>query len=243
MGTKNKRVAAYLPDSVTEAFNQFKLKHQYGDSQALIEILSEFFGVSRTVTHSEGYLSFVTQEQFSELADKVALLTDSIKSSSLSIDLGEPPESVQSLRDRVRSLELAFDSLQTDDALKTVNPNPGQMSLLTYSKSDSPIEKGELDEDSTEVLPKLASSLPEPINGRSLASRFGLYKDSVAGAKRSRTTKSFIKWTKSKDPEGIAWQFNPEDKLYHPLVSDLLGETPSNQVHPLPEGSERSGEG
>lgn len=53
MVTKNHRVAGYLPALLYEKFQQFKLDRQFGDSQALIQILSEHFGVSHAVSHSD----------------------------------------------------------------------------------------------------------------------------------------------------------------------------------------------
>lgn len=64
MATNNTRVAAYLPQDITDALNVFKLERglidadtkdekglRANDSQALITILAEFLGVSQEVTH------------------------------------------------------------------------------------------------------------------------------------------------------------------------------------------------
>lgn len=45
MPTQNRRVAAYLPPAIEAKFNQFKEKQRIGDSEALIAILSAYFGV------------------------------------------------------------------------------------------------------------------------------------------------------------------------------------------------------
>lgn len=64
MATNNTRVAAYLPQDITDALNAFKLERglihvdtkdekglRANDSQALITILAEYFGVSQEVAH------------------------------------------------------------------------------------------------------------------------------------------------------------------------------------------------
>lgn len=64
MATNNTRVAAYLPQDITDALNIFKIERglivpeikdekglRANDSQALITILAEFFGVSQEVAH------------------------------------------------------------------------------------------------------------------------------------------------------------------------------------------------
>ena len=44
MPTDKHRIAAYLPKEVDEKFQAFKKEREVGDSQALVLILSEFFG-------------------------------------------------------------------------------------------------------------------------------------------------------------------------------------------------------
>jgi hypothetical protein len=51
MATKNQRIAAYVPENVYQKYQGFKAERGLGDSQALIQILSEYFGV----THSEPF--------------------------------------------------------------------------------------------------------------------------------------------------------------------------------------------
>jgi hypothetical protein len=55
MPTENRRIATYLPKHIDDLLEAFKSEHSIkGDSQALITILSEFFGVSQEVTHQSG---------------------------------------------------------------------------------------------------------------------------------------------------------------------------------------------
>lgn len=53
MPTKRPRVAAYLSESLYERFKQFASDRKLGDSQALIRVLSDYFGVDYQVAHGE----------------------------------------------------------------------------------------------------------------------------------------------------------------------------------------------
>ena len=86
MATKNRRVATYLPPDVDEKFKEYKEQNSIdGDSEALINILRDYLGV----THQEPEVSylllpnllkrvealesenFVTQEQLSDFKNEV----------------------------------------------------------------------------------------------------------------------------------------------------------------------------
>lgn len=57
MGTKKRRVAAYLLDEVAKSFDDFKQRYEIeGDSQALNQILMQFFGLSEDLPHSSDVL-------------------------------------------------------------------------------------------------------------------------------------------------------------------------------------------
>ena len=51
MATENKRVASYLPPALHNLLKEFQEQHGLGESKAIIEILSDFFGVSQKVAH------------------------------------------------------------------------------------------------------------------------------------------------------------------------------------------------
>lgn len=76
MATSNRRVAAYLPTEIDEAFKAYKIKNGFSteddptsnDSKALIEIVRQFLDVEYQVTHSVSLPdNLVTQEQVEEL--------------------------------------------------------------------------------------------------------------------------------------------------------------------------------
>lgn len=80
MATDNRRVAAYFPPEVDEAFKEFKIKNGFAteenpsqnDSKALIHILSEFLKVEHPATYLVSLPdNLVTTEQLSELESKL----------------------------------------------------------------------------------------------------------------------------------------------------------------------------
>lgn len=234
MPTQNRRVATYLPKEIDDRLKAFieerKLK---GESQALITILSEFFGVSHPATRQVDYSGFVSQEQFKDLLDKVSELSAAIESKS-------PGAVLSKLREKLDLVERRIDNLVPDkpQSEAKVEATPGQMSLLDVAQSESckkadsePLRKPDSDEllDNSKNEPisdqsssSISESLsePQPLTGRALAERFSLHKDSVAGAKRSRTEEQFLQWSKEKDPDSIAWRYDSGDKLYHPILAE-----------------------
>lgn len=80
MATNNRRVAAYLPPEIDEAFTAFKIQRglstedepNQNDSQGLIQILSEFLEVSRESGYSVSYpVNAVTQDQLDSLRSEL----------------------------------------------------------------------------------------------------------------------------------------------------------------------------
>ena len=91
MATSNRRVAAYLPPEIDEAFIAFKIQRELAteeepnqnDSQGLIQILSEFLGVSRGTEYLVSYpADAVTQGQLdslkSELVSQISELSSEL---------------------------------------------------------------------------------------------------------------------------------------------------------------------
>jgi hypothetical protein len=106
MATKNQRIAAYVPENVYQKYQSFKAEKGLGDSQALIQILSEYFGVS----HTEPLGSSLT------LVERVERLEELIQASLT-----------------VQSPVATPDPIPIEPELKTDLPavSPGQLSFLT----------------------------------------------------------------------------------------------------------------
>jgi hypothetical protein len=112
MATKNQRIAAYVPENVYQKYQSFKAEKGLGDSQALIKILSEYFGV----THSEPLGDSLT------LAERVERLEELIHS-----PLAMQPPAVTP------------DPIPIEPELKTDLPvvSPGQLSFLAQEEASS----------------------------------------------------------------------------------------------------------
>lgn len=147
MGTDNRRVAAYLPKEIDDRLKEFISERGLkGDSPALIEILSEYFGVSRQVAQSVDYSLFVTQSQFEELAAKVSELSAANeKSIPLGSLISKLPDRVRRLEDKVAFLEIAKSqgaTLSTGELAKRLGIDSSTLShwKSTGKKGKSPDE-------------------------------------------------------------------------------------------------------
>lgn len=60
----------------------------------------------------------------------------------------------------------------------------------------------------------------QPLPARELSSRFGLHKQVVTNNKNNwkNTPGKFTEWSKTKDPDKIAWEFRSETNLFHPVL-------------------------
>ena len=221
MPTKNPKISAYVPQEIYDKFKAFQGERNLKMSQAVAVILAEYFELEYVVTQPKGVeVGGVTLGRVEALEKKLEDFIDSVEqrfqnfSSSLSSEL--PVD--QSGNDVGQPLL---------DMLSVIEDNSG-------SKSELPCE-----------LPvqepiKLIKALKlNPIPGTKLSElRFGLGKSSLASAKSKRSTEKFTEWTKSKDPDGIAWRYIekptkgylPVEELSEELMSSLLEWVKNNDL-------------
>jgi hypothetical protein len=147
MPTKNRRVATYLPPELDDRLKTFiGERNLKGESQALITILSEFFGVSYPVAQQVDYSAFVTQEQFRELSDRLqGLIESNEKSSSPNAILSKLLERVEQIESRLNNLESCADretTLSNGDLAKRLGIDSSTLSHWKSSgkKGKSPDE-------------------------------------------------------------------------------------------------------
>ena len=136
MATKNRRVAAYLPPEVDEAFVAFKIQrglaskdapHQ-NDSQALIQLLTEYLGVSPQEGYSVSYMEgLVTVQQLEALKAELKASISELSSGLLSVN------------SRVEALQPG-DSQVFDEITSST---PGQLNLLAATDAASAPEKAD----------------------------------------------------------------------------------------------------
>lgn len=225
MPTKNRRVATYLPKKLDDRLKEFITERGLkGDSPALIEILSEYFGVAYPATQKVDYSGFVRIEQFQELADKVFALEERLEASSSEDNLlGKLSSKMRQMAERLKKVE-AIASLMPPIESSSSDSGPaipGQMNLLP-SEGDIPSEpEGEL----LEIKPGDATGNTliglQPMKSPVLSKRFKLNEKAVINAKTTiwkKDPEKFLEWTRKRDPDGVGWQYNPDDKLFHPVV-------------------------
>lgn len=222
MPTENRRVATYLPAELDDRLKAFITERNLkGDSAALIAILSEYFGVSQKVARKVDYSEFVRIEQFQELEAKVAKLSDLIeKSDSISDSQSRFPDQASHTSGQVKPFI-------KDEPTHTLPVGvPGQMDLLELERGELLVNESELKAKATsELLDESINGL-QPLTRDLLAERFKLKNPKSLGNRRAKTRShphEFLSWSEEKDPDGIAWQYKPEDKLYYPIIDSLPG--------------------
>lgn len=126
----------------------------------------------------------------------------SVSDSVSIIEFNELRDIVLTLSDTVERLESKL--ITSPDSVEKLDKN---------TKSDREDEKpkqGELDilamSDSVTVL-----------NGTELAKRLGVAQSMVS---KQKSSQELANWSKAKDPESIAWSYDPETKKFSPVLSD-----------------------
>jgi len=190
MTTENPKVAGYIPQEIYDALTQFKEDHGHKSiSQALTYILSDYLGVEKKVNY-QGNLplddKFVTLDRFNELEARVSSLLSELLSESVKII----EKKISELHSELRS------------------------ELLNTALPSKPLSKLPVDKLPSEPL----SELLEPMTGAALNKRFNQLQGGVTKmkSKHKNNPQRFTEWAKTKDPDGIAWEFR--EGLYYPIA-------------------------
>lgn len=191
MTTDNKRVAAYLPQTLYDLLEGFKKENNLSESKAIISILAAHFGVAQEVSQRVAH-QFVTIEKFDELQDKVAHLAELFS-----------------------ELEKRRDQAVQDSSLGELKSNseeilhPGQKTIFEVTES---LSKNELKDE-------LKSNSLEPRGAKELAERFPDIRNyqSITNKKNKfrYEPEKFVNWARKYDKDQIGWMYNEVDKLYH----------------------------
>ena len=56
----------------------------------------------------------------------------------------------------------------------------------------------------------------KPLNQRELAKRLGSLSAGTVNYQKKKGDKDFANWSKQRDPDGVAWCFNPDKKKFEP---------------------------
>jgi hypothetical protein len=215
MPTKNRRVAAYLPKEIDNCLQAFISERSLnGDSPALIAILSEFFGVNQQVAHHSEPLVSKT-----EFEDTLRQLRSEL--------LGELSSELKAVEARMTALESKIGSVQQvkDELLSELKRElpkedqvPGQLQLIP----DQPQVSGRLLGEPDSKLPSEPEGGLVPLSGQALSIRLGLHKQVAINNKNKwkHEPDKFTQWSKSKDPDGVGWEYREDSKLYHPILDN-----------------------
>nr|MCU0552686.1 hypothetical protein [Leptolyngbya sp. Prado105] len=70
------------------------------------------------------------------------------------------------------------------------------------------------DDEAPEILSTSLTLFTLQLRQGELAKRFGVAQQSLT---YQRSKPSFTQWSRSQDPEGIAWNFEPVEKYFYPV--------------------------
>lgn len=198
MPTQNRRIATYLPSHVHEAFQAFKTQRDdiKGDSEALVAILSEYLQVSQEVAYPS---SSNLLKRIEAIEERLSGIKSELLS-ELKTDLQQPK--IENEKNKLKS-EL-------------------QGELLVSNKPKA-------SQNSSELLDELLidSSKLQPMSQVDLAVRLQLTNEKSLGNKKSKyrdDPQAFLHWSKSRDIDGVPWEYHEDDKLYHPVQDVYLSQ-------------------
>lgn len=212
MATKNQRIAAYIPENVYEKYQIFKTEKGVGDSQALIQILSEYFGVAHPVAHGDS----------PQVLGRIERLESSLASmrSDLLVEI-----------QRVILAELAIHSViapivpnQVESCLSL--PVPEAVEVVQAEEDPVSVEPP-----STVIVPVVNESIEKQLSnveadeirllGAALQKRLKAPSGTMS-RKRHSSFDIFAEWSAKLDPDGISWKVNSDGTV------SPIGEIPPN---------------
>lgn len=218
MTTQNRRIAAYLPPEIDQKLKAFKIdaglatkrNPNKNDSQALISILSQFFGLN----HEAPYASAAELRQnLADLEAKLDRLSSALseKIAHLETDLA----ALKQPRLDIKEIELTKPKAESAAAFSSV---PGQLHLLDSipAQSGGNIEPIEVRETllQASVIP---NKLLKGLSAAQLANRFPVSRTTIE-VHRKKGKEHFRQWSADQDPDGIPWQYRR--RQYFPVVQD-----------------------
>ncbi|GAB1541354.1 hypothetical protein NUACC21_40250 [Scytonema sp. NUACC21] len=185
MATKNSRVSITLSPELFEQLEQFCTERQITNSEAIKIILGEYFGALPSTSVSEA-----------NTTDLEARLKS----------LEEKLNAVDELAQRLSALEGSLSEIQERNSAP---PNVAYTSDLPVDQNGSipEIQPETSKQPDNDTIPQMRS---QTLN--KLAERLGVAKTTVS---RNKNREDFREWSRVRDPEGIAWQFHPEELLFY----------------------------
>lgn len=193
MSTDKPRIQAYIEPQLYEKLKRFQQERGLKESPALNQILAEYFGVedSQPTTRIEDELK-KQWDEFNlfriELKNEVWLQLKK-EFAIWNETLAKAASSIVDFNTRLEALEA------------TVKPIEGLAELSRELPISEPFDKS-------------PSELPKSLNGSELGRRLGVAKSVIS---RRKAQPNFYNWTKSKDPEAIAWRYDRKSLQFFPV--------------------------
>jgi hypothetical protein len=204
MPTDKHRIAAYLPKEIDEKFQVFKQEREVGDSQALILLMSEYFGVSQQMTYSSDSPLVRQVEELSSLLSELKV--------ELSTKIGE--ERIGELKSELLSELKNSSSLSKFESNSSKQLDIDGEIVGTKEKVKKPRVRSK--NPKFNQVPDGVSSL----TATQLEERLGVKKLTVGKRKYSLkdNPSRFIEWSKDKDPDGYGWEFRSDSQLFYKVA-------------------------
>lgn len=229
MATKNQRIAAYVPENVYQKYQSFKVEKGLGDSQALIQILSEYFGVTHLVGCDE---SLQTLERIARLEASLSTMRADLLSELKESVLKElAPQAVMSaiLPSRVEPEAVPIQSEVVDVVQVSDSPQDTQQALVA-SFEDLPTVK----DDSPSKEPPPVDDIDKIfLTGGELRKRLNAPNATMSN-KRNSPSDVFALWSAKLDPDGISWVLNSNGR-FSP-IGDIAPEIKAALLKVVPSG-------
>lgn len=217
MGTDNPKVSAYVPQAIKDRLKEFREERSLSESQAVTAILAEYFEMTEVLGRSLNGMGGVTLAGMQAIESRLASFMELVESRLTSLE-----DTSQKLAGIIVVHDRLLEDNQSNSSLQSELPIEIQPQSEPQKKEESVIQINLLSEPLEEI---------SPIPGTKLSKlRFGLSEAMIAGAKGKKSFEDFIKWTKEKDPEHIAWKYVespskgyvPAEELSSELKSSLL---------------------
>lgn len=217
MATENRRVAAYLPSEIDECLKSFKIERGLASEENLN-------------ANDSKALILILSEYFevSQVAHPVTHYVTIEQFNDLSAKVEKLYGLLQQSDDRIEEAasEIKSELLSELKDSSSISTHPGQLSFL-QAEQGIQVEEEKVSQSS---LPgELLCGLP----AIKLGARLGFDRKRLS---KMKFDKGFTEFCRNKDPDGIGWEYREDKRKFFPVET-------SDQVNPLPEGSERSGEG
>lgn len=245
MVTKNPKISAYVPQIINERFEEFKKERNIASSsQAIAEILAEYFGISLadnsikcTTGSLFGRLEQLEQSLFElkqycvDLSNKVdtiqttGILLQPNLDNKIPISDGELP---------VSTPEESTNGLLGDSGSEIEDNRLNNGSIPSELKSDLPdLQSYQIETsvtlDHSNTLGSLPSESNIKLNYSLLVERLGGTEAYLKNKKSTSSPEQFTEWTTKRDPDKIGWKSVKEGRnLYFIPASDLSDEQKAN---------------